>query len=527
METLNDGRYQLLEIIGEGGMGRVWKAYDTKLKRYVAAKQVTAPAGISAKARQSLYARAEHEARNAAMIEHPLLVTIYDVLVENDHPWMIMELLSVATLADYIDARGPLSQAQAVQLLTGLMDVLGAVHDAGVVHRDIKPSNIAWNEEGSIRLLDFGIAKHKQDTNLTESGMLVGTPLYLAPECILKDTAGPASDMWSVGAVLFYALTGKPAFERSTSQALMYSIAYGTVPQLPGNGPMRDIVSGLLVKKPRQRLTIPQVRALVEKTIGNSQAKTATRPRKNNSTAPSPTKRRAVIAASSIVVAGSLIIGLMQSGVIGGNREDRANPSGSASVTPNGSTTMSPTSAPNSPASSTTTAPASPSPSTSRPYWITDGSIGKVYHDADFTIPLSQGWKVEPGDDQYEVKILTDDNKTYTVRLAGTGSLRSLAESLHSKQYAFNGLQSPITYIGSNYAVWDYSAPTVCNPCPSGAVVRYSTSVEKKPVGRTVQITIHGSVNVPDAAYDKDQREDLDIFGDRVDFTPDSPFAKE
>src|SRR5688500_11381507 len=178
VSTLANGRYVLKTVVGQGGMGRVWKAEDTVLRRQVAIKEVVAPHGLDDKTRKDLYTRAEHEARNAAKVQHPSLVTIYDVVIEDGHPWMVMEFLDLPMLSQQINAEGPLPQGEVIKLAVSLLDAVAAVHAAGIVHRDIKPSNVAWSAQGTLKLLDFGIAKHEMDTALTGSGMIIGTPSY-------------------------------------------------------------------------------------------------------------------------------------------------------------------------------------------------------------------------------------------------------------------------------------------------------------------------------------------------------------
>lgn len=515
MASLAEGRYELEEIIGEGGMGRVWRARDTTLGRNVAVKEVIAPHGLSDEARGELYDRAAHEARNASRIEHPSLVTIYDVVTENGHPWMIMELLDTTTLQEYVKANGPLSQGEVIRLTKSLLNVLAAVHGADVIHRDIKPSNVTWNKDGQLRLLDFGIAKHAEDTALTGSGLIIGTPSYLAPECILLDTIGPESDLWSVGAVLYYALTGKPIFERSTSQALMHSIAYDNIPEPPIKGPLRSIVNGLLQKKANRRLTIDQVRSLLDRATEFARAETMTKPRQERRRQLSPATRRAIIASSTVCGVGALVLALGLSGVIGPN-DNRA----TDKVVSSSSSTMSTTSSSNGHASASSSS-ASPSPSPSRSYWTSPN--GEVYGDEDMSVTLGPGWKVK-STSEHDVTFTSPDGFRYVVEPLGIGNLREAAESKWKNVVAVSGGRTPITYSNDgDYAVWQYTTIAYCSlfPCPSGSVMRHTASIERQSNGKLVWTVLPGSPapDSPSATYDQSQREKLASFGERVELT--------
>ncbi len=513
MKALANGRYILKSVVGLGGMGRVWDAEDTMLRRQVAIKEVVAPHGLDDRSRKDLYSRAEHEARNAAKVQHPSLATIYDVVIEDGHPWMIMEFIELPMLSQRVVAEGPLAQDEVIKLAASLLDAVAAVHAADIIHRDIKPSNIAWSAEGSLRLLDFGIAKHAMDTALTGSGMVVGTPSYMAPECILKDAVGPESDLWSVGAVLYFALTGKPIFERSTSQALMYSIAYENIPKLPFKGPLRDVVDGLLQKKASRRLTIDQVRMHLAKANRFAQTETITKSRKQRRRL-SSTARRTLAAASTVCGVGALVLALTLFGVIGGDDKQtggNSTPSTSAaSITTSGSSSGSPASSPSS-------AAASPSPS--RSYWLSPN--GEVYGDDDMSITLGPGWKVK-STSEHDAAFTSPQGFTYYVEPLGIGNLREVAEKKWAD--ASDEGRTAITYSDNDgYAVWQYSGKAVCTPfpCPSGSTMRFTASIDRQPNGKLVWIVTVGAPSPysPSASYDQDQREMLADFGKRVELT--------
>ncbi len=209
--TVLEGRYRLISKLGEGGFGRVWKAHDQRLDRAVAVKEVKLPPSLTADERKERIDRADHEARNAAKLRGvPGIVTVHDVFVTGDRPWIVMELIEGRSLADHLEAQygGRLSAADVVSLAQMTLRALGAAHVRGVVHRDVKPANIMITLNGDVLLTDFGIAVHRDDTRLTSAGVFIGSAEYMAPERVRGDQAGAESDLFSLGVVLYEAVTG-------------------------------------------------------------------------------------------------------------------------------------------------------------------------------------------------------------------------------------------------------------------------------------------------------------------------------
>lgn len=170
------GRYRLLDVLGEGGMGTVWRARDEVLGREVAVKEVRAPAGLPAEDRERLYARLEREAWAAARVSHRSAVTVYDVVTEDGRPWIVMELVRGLTLAETLEAEGPLPPRRAAQVGADVLAALRAAHGAGVLHRDVKPANVLLANDGRVVLTDFGIAAVAGTSPLTMTGELIGSP---------------------------------------------------------------------------------------------------------------------------------------------------------------------------------------------------------------------------------------------------------------------------------------------------------------------------------------------------------------
>ncbi|MFB7290170.1 serine/threonine-protein kinase [Actinacidiphila glaucinigra] len=249
------GRYRLGEPIGQGGMGRVWRAVDEVLDRQVAIKEMrlddTEAEGARVRRERSL-----REARATARIDHPNVVRIYDVVREDDRLWIVMELVDCRSLEQVLVRDGPVDVAEAVRIGTGLARALREVHAVGVLHRDIKPGNVLIDTRGRVVLTDFGIAAIQDATALTMAGMLVGSPDYMAPERVEGRHQGPPSDLWSLGATLCAALEGTSPFSRATTLATLHAVLYEE-PLLPaGAGPLHGTLAALLRKDPAQRMTL-------------------------------------------------------------------------------------------------------------------------------------------------------------------------------------------------------------------------------------------------------------------------------
>ncbi|GAB3450211.1 serine/threonine-protein kinase [Actinophytocola sediminis] len=262
-QRLVAGRYALLQEIGRGGMGVVWLAEDRMIGRRVAVKEVHLPAGVPPAERQVLEERVLREARAAGRLNDPAVVTVYDVVQEAGNTFIVMELLEAATLTDVVSRQGPLSQDAVARLAEQLLSALEAAHAAGIVHRDVKPSNIMVLANGRVKLTDFGIAQSTDDPKLTTSGVLIGSPSFMPPERIKGAEAKAASDLWALGAVLFFAVEGHSPFERSSTAATMHAIV-SEVPYLTrSQGPLASVIMGLLNTVPEARLSVEQVRGLL------------------------------------------------------------------------------------------------------------------------------------------------------------------------------------------------------------------------------------------------------------------------
>jgi eukaryotic-like serine/threonine-protein kinase len=255
-------RYELEEELGHGGMGVVWRATDTLLSRPVALKEVDLPRGGDTAEREGLRARVSREARAAARLSHPGVVTVYDIAHDGGQDFIVMELVSAPTLEELVRTRGPLSPQRAARLGLGLLDALEAAHRAGIVHRDLKPKNVMVRENGATKLADFGIASVQGDPRLTATGLVVGSPAYMAPEQVEAQSVSPATDLWALGATLWFAVEGQPPFGGGEFQTL--SAIVNGQPRPPQRlGPLAPVLARLLVKDPAGRATPAQLRPLL------------------------------------------------------------------------------------------------------------------------------------------------------------------------------------------------------------------------------------------------------------------------
>src|SRR6266511_2034001 len=217
-------RYLLEHTIGRGGIGTVWLAHDRLLDREVAVKEVSFPETLSQHQRDDLRSRALREARAAARLDHPGAITIYDVLEEQGHAFIVMELITAPTLAELVARGGPLPPERVARIGLRIASALEAAHRAGIVHRDVKPANVMVGEDGSVWLGDFGIAQLQGDPKLTASGIIVGSPWYMAPEQASGGQIGPETDLWGLGATMYYAVEGEAPFERAGSLATLAAV---------------------------------------------------------------------------------------------------------------------------------------------------------------------------------------------------------------------------------------------------------------------------------------------------------------
>lgn len=250
------GRYTLEREIGRGGSGTVHLALDEVLGRQVAMKRIGLVPGSDNAERE----RAEREARLAAALNHPHVVSVFDLVDADDVRWLVMEFVDGETLSERVRSSGPLEATEAARLLGQTADALVEAHGLGIVHRDVKPSNILI-AGGDAKLNDFGIARSADDPSLTQTGLVTGSPAYLAPEVASGSSATPASDVWSLGATLYHAVTGRPPYEVGDNLiGALYKIVHEDPPRLPGDHPMAGLLTVMMNRDIEARWSMPRVR---------------------------------------------------------------------------------------------------------------------------------------------------------------------------------------------------------------------------------------------------------------------------
>jgi serine/threonine protein kinase len=252
------GRYRLGQRIGSGAMGVVWQAHDERLHRVVAVKQLLQQPGLSSAQAEEARLRSMREGRIAARLSHPNAITVYDVTEDGGQPWLIMEYLPSNSLAAVLQERGPLPPREAARIGAQIAAALTAAHAAGIVHRDVKPANVLIAEDGTVKITDFGISRAAGDVTVTATGMLTGTPAYLAPEVAKGENPTSQADVFSLGSTLYTSVEGHSPFGLSENTfALLHAVAAGKVNPPQSAGPLTALLMQLLRLDPAQRPTMP------------------------------------------------------------------------------------------------------------------------------------------------------------------------------------------------------------------------------------------------------------------------------
>ncbi|MFG2195288.1 serine/threonine-protein kinase [Streptomyces sp. NPDC048639] len=257
------GRYRLGEVLGRGGMGTVWRAEDETLGRTVAVKELRFSSHVDEDEKQRLITRTLREAKAIARIRSKGAVTVYDVVDEDDRPWIVMELIEGNSLAEVIRETGGLTPHRAAEVGLDVLDVLRAAHREGILHRDVKPSNVLIADDGRVVLTDFGIAQVEGDPSVTSTGMLVGAPSYISPERARGHKPGPPADLWSLGGLLYACVEGVPPYDKSSALATLTAVMTEPLDPPKNAGPLEEVIYGLLAKDPDQRLDNAGARALL------------------------------------------------------------------------------------------------------------------------------------------------------------------------------------------------------------------------------------------------------------------------
>ena len=260
-ERLVGGRYRLSSELGSGAMGTVWSGYDDVLQRRVAVKELKVPPGVPEQEARDLRERIMREARALGGLSHPNVITVFDVVVDDGQPVVVLELVPSRNLATMIGESGALTAGQAAVVGFATAGGLRAAHRAGITHRDVKPGNVLIADDGRVKLTDFGIARNSADAPMTSVGLVLGSPAYIAPEVAAGQPVTPAADLWGLGATLFAAVEGRPPYDvHGDPVSTITEVVDGDVPRPRGSGPVVDVIVALMVKDPARRMPLEEVR---------------------------------------------------------------------------------------------------------------------------------------------------------------------------------------------------------------------------------------------------------------------------
>ncbi|WP_093905202.1 serine/threonine-protein kinase [Streptomyces sp. cf386] len=325
------GRYRLEARLGRGGMGVVWRATDQLLGRGVAVKELPLDETLSAAEARRQRERTFREAQAVAQLSHPHVIVVHDVVEDDERPYIVMELIDGVSLADRIAARGPVDAPEAARIGVDLLSALRTAHAAGVLHRDIKPDNVLI-EHGTDRvvLTDFGIAQVPGASTLTESGSFVGSPEYTAPERMSGSGTGPASDLWSLGALLCAALSGESPFRRDSLSGVVHAVVSDEI-RPPGQAaPILPVVQGLLERDPGRRLDAAGAERMLGEFLETGVVSVRAPVPKRFSRAERPYSPRSVLA-TAVLVAAMAVAGVSAAALL-------VNGDGDGGVVPTSST---------------------------------------------------------------------------------------------------------------------------------------------------------------------------------------------
>lgn len=470
-ERMLDNRYALLKVRGRGGMGTVWEARDEVLQRRVAVKEVALAPG-DPHARE----RVLREARIAARLKHPRLVDVYDVVEEGDRICVVQEFVDAPNLADVVADQGPLAPQRAAVVGRELLDGLDAMHRGGVVHRDLKPSNVLLDGDKP-RLTDYGIALIAEDPRLTSTGMVMGSPAYLSPEQALGDDTGPESDLWSLGATLFFAVEGRAPYEGQGGMQTAMQVVNQPPPTPQSAGALAPVISGLMRRDPSSRIRGSELRDLLD-AAASPAAPTAmatavmpeptavlppTRQRvtETRGTPPSPPPRRSALPWAIAAVIAAIV--LVAAGLALAGDDDEGGPTLADGTTTTAvvneaapTTTVEPT--------TTTQAEEEEDEEQDRPKGVPDDWVAHEVATPGYTVFVPPEWSVRPlGDTRTD---FVDPKSGTYLRVDWTDepgdspeeAWRQQSEAFGAEKENYDEIRiEPTTYKGYDAALWEYT----------------------------------------------------------------------
>jgi serine/threonine protein kinase len=363
-------RYRVVAQVGSGSMGVVWQAQDELLHRDVAVKELLLQPGIGADQADEARRRAMREGRITARLHHPNAVSVYDVAEHDGRPCLIMEFVPSVSLADRLAERTTLSVAEVISVGRQVASALVDAHKAGIVHRDLKPGNVLLAEDGTAKLTDFGISRAVGDGTVTATGVLAGTPAYLAPEIAKGQDADFRSDVFSLGATLYAAVEGTPPFGLTENPiALLHKIATEDIAPPTQAGELTPALLWMLRGDPAERPTMGQVQAALTM-IGAPEPR---RPKPAPTPADATRKRhrtlRSVLVAAVLIAAAILVAQFHPGGKVGNTAAPASGSRTATTTTTAPPKTTTTTTAP--PTSTTTPASTTPPATTTKPADVT------------------------------------------------------------------------------------------------------------------------------------------------------------
>ncbi|NUW39855.1 serine/threonine-protein kinase [Nonomuraea rhodomycinica] len=392
------GRYRLIEPLGEGGMGVVWRAHDRLLDRTVAVKEVRYT-GVGDDKRADLNRRTIREARAAGRLDHPSVVVIHDVVEEDGRPWIVMQLVPSRSLAQVLAEQGPLPVERVALIGERVLGALRAAHATGVLHRDVKPENVLLAHDGRVVLTDFGIATLDAEPGLTATGGLVGTPAYMPPERLNGEPARPESDLWSLGATLYAAVEGAPAYRRDSWAATVAAVLRDDPAPPVRAGALTPVIMGLMRRHPAARMPAGEAAHLLG-AIASAPAPSGRTVPVSASRVRPPARRRlmvpAAIVLAAVLAAGGTLLAVRANGLLGGDGGSSAltGPTGRATPTPTATATA--TGKATGPARRPTATPEPSATATQGENGVAVPAGWRAYRNAEggFSMAVPRGWTV-------------------------------------------------------------------------------------------------------------------------------------
>jgi len=373
------GRFELIESLGSGGMGTVWRARDVALEREVALKEVRAPDGGTDEEGDRVRQRALREAKALARLSHPNVVTVHQVIEDETYPWIVMELVPGGSVQDALD-QGDMPPREAARIGAAVLAALRAAHEAGVLHRDVKPANVLLGPNDRVLLTDFGIAAMEGTSPLTATGSIIGSPEYLAPERVLGHTPRPEADLWSLGMLLYVAVEGLSPFRRANTMATLGAVLHEPLPAPRRAQALGPIIEALLAKDPADRPSGDALAGALDAVV-RGEAVTATMPAGAPPTPPprpvapptvherEPERRRLLPVIAALAAVALIVGGTVAAIALGGDDPPREKTSSSGPPNDPATTPASspPESPPETPSASMSPATATSAPPTTRP----------------------------------------------------------------------------------------------------------------------------------------------------------------